>query len=322
MLRLAIQCSVSACICYYGMNYFGLPEVYVGVLSSVLVIEPSFGNTFYQAKGRILSTFIGSLIGLLFIVLMPWELGSLISLALSMFIINGIASLRPEWRYGVVAVAALAMSSENDLLTTSLDRLLSIGIGAAIGILVSLVVWRSNSEDRAHRFMRGALKNASKRFDIAVSNTRDSDNEDASNWADKFYKNLNLARKYANKIAFNKKEDVLKKIDLIERLYNSIIIIHRVANHSEENISDGESGIEKDSEKIQEYVSGILEKLSKNEVVEEDYQNEITETVERIKEDIQLNPDNKQLTILRNSFVFGLTEIETNITELCDLWEC
>ena len=61
--RLALQSSISAVITYSLMQSFGLPEIFVGVLSAVLVVEPSIGNTFNQAQGRIVATIVGSAIG-------------------------------------------------------------------------------------------------------------------------------------------------------------------------------------------------------------------------------------------------------------------
>ncbi|NND88974.1 MAG: hypothetical protein HKM28_06990, partial [Flavobacteriaceae bacterium] len=61
-LRLAIQSSVSAIMTYVIMSSFQIPEIFLGILSAVLIVSPSIGDTYHQAKQRILSTIIGCLI--------------------------------------------------------------------------------------------------------------------------------------------------------------------------------------------------------------------------------------------------------------------
>lgn len=68
--RLAIQSAASAVIIFGLMHSPGLPEVYIGVLSAVLIVEPSIGSTLGQASDRFLATLVGSLIGLVCLLLL------------------------------------------------------------------------------------------------------------------------------------------------------------------------------------------------------------------------------------------------------------
>lgn len=308
-LRLALQSALAGAICYYLMVLLKMPERFVGILSAVLVIEPSIGNTFQQAKGRLLSTLVGAIIGIIFVALIPWELGVVLSLLFSLFILNGIASFKPEWRYGVVAAVSLALSSDDNTIGLVTDRLLSIGFGVAVGILITFIVWPDKAENRTLRYVRKALKNTLDRFRIEFKNTRENKNKNTSKINDNFSTNLNQAKKTASSIAF---QDTHK----IKKLINSITIIKRVAQKSSNNISNGESGIEKNSEKVIEKACDILEKLAKNKKVDENEINEFSELIKTTKTNINLKTEDKETNLLRSTFMFGLGEIKESINAI------
>jgi uncharacterized membrane protein YccC len=314
--RLAIQSALAGAICYYLMILFGISERFVGVLSAILVIEPSIGNTFQQAKGRLLSTIVGIVIGFIFVALIPWELGVILSLLLSLFIINGIASFRPEWRYGVVAAVALALGSEGEAFDLALNRLLSIGFGVAVGILISLIVWPDTSENRTLRYIRKALKNTCDRFKIEFSNTRDKKNKKTTKANNNFSTNINQAKNTLASVTFNDKSTLKEIIENTERLYNSITIIKRVANRSNNNITNGESGVEKNSEEVTEKACEIIDSFARKKEVSEDEIDKFSDLINKTKNNIQIKVDDKELSLLRNTFMFGLTEIEESIKKL------
>ena len=320
-LRLALQSALAGSICYYLMVLLNIPERFVGVLSAVLVITPSIGNTIQEAKGRFLSTLVGIIIGFIFVALLPWELGVILSLLLSLFIINGIASFKPEWRYGVVAAVALALGSEDDTFNLALNRLYGIGFGVIFGMIISLVIWPKTSENRAIHFVRKALRNTIDRFKIEFKNTRDSKNESTVKKSNNFSTNISLAKSSANSITFHKKNKVLDLIKYTERLFNSITIIERVAEKSESNISDGESGIEKDSEKVTQKACKIIEKYVSKKKVTKDELDEFYNLISNTKKNIKNNNEDKEINILRNTFIFGLTEIKESIEKLSKIFE-
>lgn len=311
--RLALQSALSGAICYYLMVLIDMPERFVGVLSAVLVISQSIGNTFQQAKGRVLSTLVGVIIGFVFVALIPWELGVILSLLLSLFIINGISSFKPEWRYGVVAAVALALGSESDTFDLALNRLYSIGFGVGVGIIISLIIWPKTADSRTMHFIRKALKNTSNRFQIEFENTRDSENKKASKVNDNFSTNINQAKTNANSITFSDTKKLLSLIKNTERLYNSITIIQRVAEKADTNVSDGDAGIEKDSEKVTEKACKIINNLASKEKTTQKEIEDFINLIETTKNNIETNTEDKDLTILRNTFMFGLTEIKDSI---------
>lgn len=320
-LRLALQSAFAAIGAYGLLQALGIPEVFVGVLSAVLVVGPSIGNTFSEAKGRIVSTLVGSAIGFVLVSFMPWGVGTAVSLGLCMFVINMIAHFKPSWRYGVVAAVAIALGSENNTITMTLNRLISIGIGVTVGIFVSLSVLPDKAEDRARRYLRRALRNASRRFEIAVANTRvaKEEQEDSGETADNFYTNLSYAKGAAQAIKFNKDQSIiLQQIENTEKLYNSILIIHRVADQSEKGVSDEEAGIEENAEELKEMACSLIKQLANQEQKQDIDLEEFTQLVQTTQKNINTNANNKEVNIRRHTFIFGLTEIRDSIHHLLE----
>lgn len=317
-LRLAIQSAIAAVITYIIMSSFKLPELFLGLLSAVLIVEPSAGSTFNQAKSRILATLIGSAIGFACVTVTPWGFGTAISIAIVVFIMNGITAFKSEWKYGVVVSMAVALGSENNAIDTSIDRIIAISIGAAIGILVSFIVWRDRTNKRSRRYLNNALLAASERFDIAVSNTRKIDNEEAEDVKSNYHKNIDLAEKTAIQIQLGDKEKVLNQIGLTKKLYNSIIIVHRVSEHAESNISDGDSGIENDSEKAWRKACEITKALALDKEIKDKDVEVLEEMIEILKDNVKNSEDNKGVNTLRYTFIFGLSEIKDSLKSLIE----
>lgn len=317
-LRLAIQSAVAAVITYVIMTSFNLPELFLSLLSAVLIVEPSSGNTFNQAKGRVIATILGSTIGFACVSISPWGFGTALSIAIVVFIMNGLTTFKSEWKYGVVVSLAVALGSENNAIDTSIDRIIAITIGAAIGILVSFIIWPDRTLKRAKRYLNKALMAASKRFDIAISNTRKRENEDSENEEINYHQNIDLAEKTAKQIQLGDKDKILKQIEITKHLYNSIIIIHRVSKHSESHITDGESGIENDSEKAWDKASQLTSALAKNEAItNEDFQ-ELDGLIEILKNNVNDSDNDKGVNTLRYTFIFGLSEIKDCLKALIE----
>ncbi|HKJ06468.1 MAG TPA: FUSC family protein, partial [Flavobacteriaceae bacterium] len=209
-LRLALQSSIAASITFLVMKSFNIPEIFLAILSAVLVVEPSIGDTFKQAKGRVYATLVGSAIGFIFVALIPWGFGTAVSLLITMFIMNGIAGLKPSWRYGVVAAVAISLGSEENALATSLDRLIAIVIGITIGILATSVIWPNKASKRANNHLRKALNACKERLEIAYENSKTDDKEDASEVADNFHTYLGRAKGAAEAIKFGNKKAAFK----------------------------------------------------------------------------------------------------------------
>ncbi|WAC02232.1 hypothetical protein N7U66_00100 [Lacinutrix neustonica] len=263
-----------------------------------------------------MATIVGSIIGYGITALIPFNVGTAISLGIAMLVINFISGFKKSWRYGVVAAVAIALGSESNLLDTSMDRLISIGIGVAIGTLITFIIRPDKAEDRANRFLRDAIRAANKRFNVAITNTRYENNKDGSAHANIFHKNINYAQDMLNATQFADKSNIQDRIDHTKNLYNSIIIIHRVGEESHSNITNGSSNIEQDSKTTKTLVSDILNRLANGEKVEQDIIIEFSDQIETLIDNVQMDHEDKTITMLRQTFVFGLTEMKQSLEHL------
>lgn len=224
--RLGLQSAAAAALCFVILQFMGSEEHFVGVLSAVLIVQPSIGSTVSEGWGRLLATLVGSGIGLVCLFLLPNAYSVVIALAVVMFVMNFIAGFRPSWRYGVVAAVALALADTSGDFEVAKSRAIAIGIGISVGIVVSLVVWPESAVKRAKRYRRQALKAASERYGWALQ-----DEEEASEANDarrRFHDALSSGRDVAEASKGREKTAMQKTFDGIETLYNSIILINRV----------------------------------------------------------------------------------------------
>lgn len=139
------------------MKFIGMPEKFVGVLFGALVINQGIGSTLSCAWKRVAATVMGAAIGCLCLWALPGGYGTAVALGITLFVMSAIAGLFPQWQYGVVAAVALALGSDSDLVKTSMDRTLAIGLGVVVGSISSLIIWPQKSPTRADAFIRDAL---------------------------------------------------------------------------------------------------------------------------------------------------------------------
>jgi hypothetical protein len=266
----------------------------------------------------VVATLVGSGIGFGISTLIPFNIGTAISLGIAMLVINFIAGFKKSWRYGVVAAVAIALGSENNLLDTTLDRLIAIGVGVVIGTLVTFIVWPDKAENRADRFLRLSLTSANKRFNVAMNNARHEEKEDGSEHGDLFHKNINYAQDMINAAEFADKSNIKERIKHTENLYNSIIIIHRVGEESNRNITDGNSNIEKDTENVKKLANDIIEALAAKDKIKQHTINKFTDGIDEVINNVSIDDQDNSITMLRQTFVFGLKEMKQSIEALAE----
>lgn len=225
-LRLGLQSAIAATLCFLVLQLQGSEEKFVGVLSAVLIVQPSIGSTVTAGWERLLSTLVGSAIGLFCLFLLPNAYSVIVALAVVMFVMNFIAGFRPGWRYGVVAAVALALADTSGNFDVAKARAIAIGIGITAGVIVSLVVWPESAARRARRYRRLSLCAAAKRFKWAIMD--ESDPSESNEARHRFHKSLSAGRDLADASSGEEKKVLQDSFDTVEALYNSIILINRV----------------------------------------------------------------------------------------------
>lgn len=236
--RLALQSSFAAGAFYALAKAFHIQELFVGVISAVLIVQPSLGSTLWAGADRLISTIVGCLIGIGCLAILPQGYGTVVALAVSMFVMNISAGYKPEWRYGVVSAVALSLGTDNDLLQTSLDRSLSIGVAVVVGILTTLLIWPDTANARVKRHLKSALLAAKDRLDTVTGRLVGDSDEPRSQGREAYHRAISNAREASEVLGSNNDGTLGSAIDTAEHLYNSVLFLSRVTERLENPIGD------------------------------------------------------------------------------------
>lgn len=309
-LRMGLQASVAAAAQFLMMRSLEMPEQFVGILSAVLVVEPSVGNTLVAAQHRFVATLLGCAVGIVSFAIVPNGYGTAVSLAIAMLVMNVLAGFYPQWRYGVVAAVALALGADSEVWQISLDRCLSIGSGVVVGTVVSFVVWPDKSSERARRHVRDALTAICESLSASLDALQSDDGEVRELEAKQRYaREISSARNSVEAVRFADDADIRKHIRNTERLYHAALIIVRVAD---EMIRSGE----RDSElidRINEIGDKVCEAITR--ISDEDNQinghlEEIRQQLSKLRDKIPDLPVDKTIA---HATHFGLNEMEDSL---------
>lgn len=224
-VRLALQSALAAVASFLLLTWIGSDETFVGVISAVLIVQPSVGSTVSEGWDRLIATLVGSIIGIVCLLLMPPGYGAAISLAVIILVINFVAGFRPSWKYGVVAAIALALADNGGDLDVAQARGIAITIGILTGVLATLVVWPDSASARALRHQRRAIRALVERFQQTMS--RDPDKAATNDARRRFHEALTDSRSAAVKSTSKQHERAKSINDQIERLYTSVLVIDR-----------------------------------------------------------------------------------------------
>lgn len=315
--RLAVQSAAAAAGMFMLMRSLGLAEEFVGILSAVLVVQPSIGHTVGAARNRIVATLVGSAIGIGCLVLLPAGYGTAAALALSMLVINAASALRPGWRYGTVAAVALALGSESDAFETAKARALAIAIGAAVGAIATIVVWPDSAGKRSRRHLRAALRAIAKRLDAAVEGARGGPDDDGHEARKKYHDHVGEAREAADGIRFGDREAMMTRVEKAERLYNSTLILNRVAEETD-CATEGDEELARRVEKIREASCHAILALAGEDEELDRYLETIRTELERARSSATKSESDPPQHVLRCALIFGLKEVLDTLEDLAE----
>lgn len=319
-VRLAVQSAAAAAATFLGMQALGLPEKFVGVLSAVLVVQPTVGNTLGEAMNRFIATVVGSLVGVVCLFLLPGGYGTALALAVSMLVMNAIAGIRPEWRYGVVAAVALSLGSEANALEAAQERGVAIGGGALIGALASIVVWPDSATKRARRHLETALRAASARLDDAIDGAQGKKSERGQEERRRYHSNIESARRAAEEIRFDDGEEIRTRIENAEKLYNSVLILNRVAEETDD-AADGGNGYRDQVEEIRSLCCKVAEGLAEGDAEQDGRLDEIDDALATVRDAASDTSADPAEHVLKNALVFGLGEVRDSLRALVEAFQ-
>lgn len=318
-LRLALQSAAAAAVAYSVMESFDLEERFVGVLSAVLVVQPSLGTTIGAAGERLAATLVGCVIGIVCLVLLPHGYGTAGALAISMLVMNGIAAFRADWRYGVVAAVALALGGTDTILETALERLIAIGCGVVIGIVVSFVVWPEKSESRVERHIRNALQAATELLDKIIQQATSSAGVDSEKVRRRFVSELNAAQETAGEIRFADNETLREKIKAVERFHHGLTVINRVAKRTDDVVR-GNDAFADDIAECKSLTSEIAAALVSGDTDVVDQRAALKDCLRKLRDVAHRNDHDATSHLQQTTLVFALEEVQASLDRLYELY--
>lgn len=316
--RLALQSAVAAAAMYSFMLAAGLPEKFVGILSAVLVVQPSVGTTLGQAWDRVAATLVGCLIGGACLYLLPDGYGTAAALALSMLAMNALAGFRPSWRYGVVAAVALALGSDGEVLTTAIERSMSIGIGVLIGIAVCLIVWPERSTTRASRFLRSALNAAADSLHHALASAGVDSDRATTVARSRYLNDIREAREAIDSVRIADNDKLKRELDAVERFHHAVVLLNRLGEKTDDITRDREAMLEP-IRTIREASCEVARDLADGGRGDPSKLETMRGSLTELREMVAGHDDDATSHEFRNALVFALDEIEDSIQSLVDI---
>ncbi|WP_410219558.1 FUSC family protein [Paracoccus sp. (in: a-proteobacteria)] len=318
MVRRAVQSALAATATYLLMRSLNLQEAFLAILSAVLIIQPSVGGTMGAAFTRLQATLVGSLISLACVAVLPDVWGTTAGLALSMLVVGGIAGLRPDWSYGAVAAAGIALASEAKVLETAGERGIAIVIGAATGVLVSLLVWPDRAEARFDRHFRSALRATATRLADALEAATEEGHEAAPpEHVSDYHKSLQSAQEALNAVKLVDRANMQRRLEALRRLYNSVIILDRTAE-ADVVPASGRADLIDQVSALRRDTCSVLNALADREKNPEERTRQIDEVLQGLQAMLAEGDPTSDLHRNRNALAFGLHEVRRSIGGLIE----
>ncbi len=321
ILRLSLRSAVAAVVTYAVITQIRPGEAFLSILAAVLILDFHIGSTLTAARNRVMATLLGIILAVLLVWLLPHGWGTAAALALTMLVMNAIAAVKSEWRYGVVAAVSIALGAEANVIEISADRIIAIGTGAGIGVLVSLLVMPHKAEVRAKNYMRKAVMALSDRFTIVMHNTQSEDGKSPEYARKNFYSNMGGARNAAKNIKFYDSKNIGNAIDAIEKVYISVVMTDRISAKTKTEIGGELSGIRNNINEFMQTVTHILDKISKSEFDNEQEFDDLAAVISKIKNDIKFAENNPEILNMQHTFLFAIDEIRGNLKITNDFFE-
>jgi uncharacterized membrane protein YccC len=152
-VALAVRITVAAVAAFAIASALHLMLPLWAVLTSLIVTQLSVGRSLKVSRDYLFGTIGGALYGGTIAVLVPHagELELLALLALAVAPLAFFAAVKPSLNPAVVTAVIVLLLPElrhAPALSSAIDRVLEVGVGAVTGLLVSFLVWPSRAQEQ------------------------------------------------------------------------------------------------------------------------------------------------------------------------------
>lgn len=319
MARLALQAGAAAGLAVLAMRLAGGGEIFLAVISAVLVLQRNRDATLGSAAGRLTGALTGTLAGMLAIfAARPWlpDPGPLV---LAMLIMGGIAARWPGLRYGLVAAAGLAVASDQSAFDTAAARSLAIFVGALAGILVGYAVLPESAGTRARRQLGATLELCRRLLDKAVESALRTPSDELSDLHSRFSASIANLRDTVAAPTLRRTpagKALAQAVHGCERLWHALIILDRVGESGEEGVAVADE-IGERLRGVRSDAADALDCLSRLKEVPADDLRRLADSCREAHAGLSGAGRPEQDEEVRQiALIFGLSEVSRNIAEI------
>jgi uncharacterized membrane protein YgaE (UPF0421/DUF939 family) len=150
-IKQAFITAVTAVSCLYITEWFKLPQGFWAVMSAIVVMQSDAKATISASWMRVAGTFVGALVGGLFLALWGnhvWAFGAAVGLVV---LICALLKLMESYRIAAVTVAVvMLMGNSASPWTTAAYRFLEVSFGILVSLLISALFNPSYVYQRLH----------------------------------------------------------------------------------------------------------------------------------------------------------------------------
>lgn len=147
-LRQAIQTMVAACISYFLVEAFELPQGFWAVMTAILVTQANVGASLSLAADRLMGSLLGVVVGggVALALAETHEL-KFAGLAVTVLVLGFFAARRPSLRIACVTAAIVILGDPRlgPPITSAEHRMLEVTIGTIVAIATTLLVFPSRA---------------------------------------------------------------------------------------------------------------------------------------------------------------------------------
>lgn len=144
----AVKTALAAVTTYALTTFLGLHQGYWAVISVIIVMQANLGGSFQAGLNRLVGTAIGATLGALCLALLGSGVMALgVGVGLTILVCAYFIHLHESFRMaGLTATIILLLGYQADsYLLFALSRFLEIGLGVAVALAVSVLVWPSRA---------------------------------------------------------------------------------------------------------------------------------------------------------------------------------
>lgn len=317
VVRLSLQSAIAGTLAALVVRTVGTGEVFLAVISAVLVLQPNRDATIESAAERLAGALIGTIVGMAALVLtspgaIPWPL------AIAMLVMGGLAAWKPGLRYGIVAAAGLAIGSELGFVDTAVNRGTAIFVGAIAGIAVGSLVIPETAARRAGRQLSEALRLCEQLLQGALKIALQAEDAQLSALHARFSAVIGRAADSTSSIAIanaEKRDALGKAVHATRRLWHAIIILDRITEERDEDAIELSEDVRRSIHHIREQAAQALNCLAEFRPAHEHVLKGLMSECGQAEKDASAA---EQGPLSSAALLFGLREVSRNISEIDD----